>query len=144
MRTEPASYTAKRASPNALRTGAEVFEYAIALQGSGYPGAVLEALGAGAAKGPYDQLRAAYAYATAGGAVLLVKELQRTIADWDAAEKRWLISLDWGHTEPEALLYLVAAPTLSEVVKEPRFPAESAGPAPCPRHKSRPWAYPKM
>jgi hypothetical protein len=91
-----------------------VFSYTVALQGTGREGAVMAAIAAGAATADYDRLRAAYAYASAGGAVFFVHTLRDAVEGWDAARKSWLISLDWGHTEPEALEYLASLP-LSEV-----------------------------
>jgi hypothetical protein len=87
-----------------------VFAYSIALQGTGYEDAVVKALAAGASTAAYDRLRAAYAYATAGGALLLAQRLEAVATAWATSEKRWLVSLDWGHTEPEALEFLAAIP----------------------------------
>lgn len=87
-----------------------MFAYKVALQGAGFEDAVIDALEIGAGTAPYNRVRGAYAYATAGGAVLLVDRLQRAIGGWEVAEKRWLVSLDWGHTEPEALDFLASLP----------------------------------
>ncbi len=91
-----------------------MFSYNVALQGAGREGAVIGAIANAAGTADYDRLRAAYAYASAGGAVLFVKALRESLPAWEAARKSWLISLDWGHTQPEALEYLASLP-FSEV-----------------------------
>jgi hypothetical protein len=85
-----------------------MFTYSIAVQGQGNENAVLNALRTGASAAEFDRLRAAYAYATAGGAVELSRALRAAMRDWEHVEKRWLVSMDWGHTEPSALEYLAS------------------------------------
>jgi HKD family nuclease len=52
----------------------------------------------------YKQFRAGVAYATLNGSRLLVKRLWHS--PWRTTPKRWLISIDYGRTEPSALTYL--------------------------------------
>ncbi len=87
-----------------------MFSYTVGLQGVGREGAVMSTIATAAAAADYDRLRAAYAYASAGGAVYFVKELRGAVPGWDSTLKSWLISFDWGHTEPEALDYLASLP----------------------------------
>ncbi len=87
-----------------------MFEYFLAVQGPRAEGAVLDALRRTAAGVNFDRFRAAFAYATPGGAQLLDWTLTREDPDWEDAQKRWLISFDWGHTDPRALEYLAALP----------------------------------
>ena len=58
-----------------------------------------------AAIGGYSQFRAGVAYATLNGCSILVNDLKH-ISVWQKSYKRWLISIDYGRTEPEALKYL--------------------------------------
>ena len=53
----------------------------------------------------YSQFRAGVAYATSNGSRLLVKTLW-DISSFRKSQKRWLISIDFGRTEPDALTYL--------------------------------------
>lgn len=87
-----------------------MFGYQVALQGAGNENAVINAISTAAASAPYDRLRGAYAYATAAGALLLTSRLSSAMVEWTRADKRWLISLDWGHSEPEALELLASLP----------------------------------
>lgn len=85
-----------------------LFTYNVSVQGDGREGAVIAAIRTAAATADYDRVRAAYAYASAGGALLLAGALSSSIPGWDRAQKLWLVSLDWGHTEPEGLEYLAS------------------------------------
>lgn len=85
-----------------------MFTYAVALQGRGNHDAVINALRAGASIAHFERLRAAYAYATAGGVYVFAQALRDVIPDWSEVDKRWMVSLDFGHTEPAALEYLAA------------------------------------
>lgn len=51
---------------------------------------------------------AAVAYATRAGCERLHGKLTETTSTWAAAQKRWLVSMDFGRTEPEALRFLAA------------------------------------
>ena len=57
----------------------------------------------------YSQFRAGVAYATFNGSGILEEELHR-ISCWRKSSKRWLISIDYGRTEPEALKFLAKIP----------------------------------
>jgi hypothetical protein len=74
---------------------------------TGRIGAVLDAISAAAAC-PYDSADVAVAYATALGVRLLGQRLAGTV--WEVAIKRFLISIDYGITEPGALTELAAVP----------------------------------
>lgn len=54
----------------------------------------------------FSRLTGLYAFASHKGARLMVGTLQLA-PSWTAASKRWVISIDGGITEPEALRYLV-------------------------------------
>src|SRR5437016_4622175 len=57
----------------------------------------------------YTQFRGGVAYATFSGCGILVQELRR-ISCWKKSYKRWLISIDYGRTEPDAMKYLAEIP----------------------------------
>ena len=57
----------------------------------------------------YTQFRAGVAYATLGGCNILFKKLRR-VPCWTKSSKRWLISIDFGRTEPDALKCLAEIP----------------------------------
>jgi hypothetical protein len=50
----------------------------------------------------YSQFRAGVAYATSNGSKLLVDDLW-DIASFRKSQKRWLISIDFGRTEPSRM-----------------------------------------
>src|SRR6266511_2563099 len=83
-----------------------MFEYFLAVQSPRTEGAILDAFRRAAAAIRFDRVRAAFAYASVGGAQLLHWTLSEEDVDWEGARKRWLISLDWGHTDPAALEFL--------------------------------------
>ncbi len=57
----------------------------------------------------YGQLRAAVAYATLNGCKILSRQVAAS-SRWTRSRKRWLISIDFGRTEPAALDFLAALP----------------------------------
>ena len=57
----------------------------------------------------YNQFRAGVGDATFNGCNILVAKLRR-ISCWRKASKRWLISIDYGRTEPDALKLLADIP----------------------------------
>lgn len=61
------------------------------------------------AAGAYAALDAAVAYASGRGARLLVDRLQST-SGWASSAKRFLISIDFGITDPSALTFLASLP----------------------------------
>jgi hypothetical protein len=74
---------------------------------TGRVGAVLDAIMA-AADRSYDRADIAVAYATRRGVEVLTNRLSSP--RWEAARKRFLISIDFGITEPAALVALAALP----------------------------------
>jgi len=56
---------------------------------------------------PFDRLTGLYAFASAKGARLLVDVLRRNAPTWSTIAKRWVISIDGGITEPNALRFLL-------------------------------------
>lgn len=54
----------------------------------------------------FNRLRAAVAYASLAGCNDLDALLHKTTNAWKAAEKKWLLSIDYGHTDPKAIRYL--------------------------------------
>jgi len=90
------------------------FRYELAQQGRGNEGVVLGLVATAAANPAFDRIRASYAYASSGGAVELTRALSSAMRQWDSSTKQWLISFDWGHTDPAALRLLAALPN-SEV-----------------------------
>jgi hypothetical protein len=69
---------------------------------------IANAIAAAAATVPYNLADVAVAYATRRGVELLNRRLDGT--GWTGATKRFLISVDFGVTEPEALAALEALP----------------------------------
>lgn len=77
------------------------------------PGAILGAIAAAGAAVSEGHLKAGYAYATVGGVQLVSWALEDTSPGWIKMKKQWLVSLDWGTTEPEAVELLMALPNSS-------------------------------
>jgi hypothetical protein len=80
------------------------------------------------ATGAYDEFQAAIAYASVSGCKTLFDALENTNGGWKASRKQWLISIDFGRTEPEALERLadvagseVRVPNGVVVSRVPRF-----------------------
>jgi hypothetical protein len=63
---------------------------------------------AGAAR--FRRLRVAVAYATRAGCGDLCRRLETRMLGWRRLEKYWLVSIDFGRTEVEALQYLLGLP----------------------------------
>jgi len=89
-------------------------------------GAVLSTVRTLRSRRSYSALLCAMAYATRSGANDLVKAMQGS--SWENSDKRWLIGIDFGRTEPAALEYLsrlprstVRVPNGSVVVTRPGF-----------------------
>jgi hypothetical protein len=66
------------------------------------------------ASAPYSRIRAAIAYASYSGCRSICTRLAGTVGNWEAMQKRWLVSIDFGRTEIRALEYLRDLPN-SEV-----------------------------
>lgn len=65
---------------------------------------------AAAKSGSYESLDVAVAYATLGGCTALTETLAGCVDNWAAYRKRWVVSFDWGITEPDAVLHLASLP----------------------------------
>ena len=64
----------------------------------------------------YDKITVLVAYATKIGCEILVSELIGACPNWADMTKIWIISLDFGHTQPEALEYLTQLPKSSVAI----------------------------
>jgi hypothetical protein len=105
-----------------------MFERRIYLQGPGKPqhGQMVEGISE-AVIVSLTEYFAAVAYATSAGCRLLFERLRHKTA-WLHSHKRWLIGIDFGRTEPDALKYLatlpnseVRVPNANVVLEKPRF-----------------------
>jgi HKD family nuclease len=56
---------------------------------------------------PFDRLTGLYAFASVKGARLLVDAFRKAAPNWNTVVKRWVISIDGGITEPNALRFLL-------------------------------------
>ena len=70
---------------------------------------------------------AAVAYATRAGCERLHARLTEETSTWAAARKRWLVSMDFGRTEPEALRFLAGLRRSEVRVPDGRHVASTAG-----------------
>lgn len=61
----------------------------------------------------FDRIRGIFAFATESGTQELIENLTQGSSGWEKAEKRWLISADFGFTEPRALRALSGLPNSS-------------------------------
>lgn len=80
-----------------------MFRYELILQGESNTDAILDAAGKLAQAAAFTRLRASYAYANQAGAQQLTERLAAALPDWDQVTKQWLISIDFGFTDPRAL-----------------------------------------
>jgi hypothetical protein len=87
-----------------------VFTDDLAIQGPEHPGAVLDAIKQAAEVVPAGYLKAGFAYASVAGVQLLSWSLADVMEDWAKTKKRWLVSFDWGTTDPEAVDFLASLP----------------------------------
>src|SRR2546428_1513619 len=78
----------------------------LAVQGPGNGASVLRLIRRTASAAQFDYVTGLFAYVTEQGAKLLIDALQETMSGWKRAQKRWLVSLDYGRSEPEALKVL--------------------------------------
>lgn len=67
---------------------------------------IIDALAEIAESARYRSLRASVAYATPGGTKSLVDRLRSRMMLWRNTDKQWLISIDFGRTNPESLSIL--------------------------------------
>lgn len=63
-----------------------------------------------AIKTKFKKIVVLVAYTTHLGCQTLVTALSQTCTGWNSIEKEWVVSLDFGHTEPKALEYLSNLP----------------------------------
>lgn len=79
--------------------------YAVQRPGDGP--VILNAYRALAADLRFDRVTGLFAFASTKGAKLLSRALQQGTPEWNKISKRWVISIDGGITQPEALRYLL-------------------------------------
>ncbi len=58
----------------------------------------------------FDRMRAAIAYASSSGCTDINALLGKANRQWKRAEKKWLLSIDFGHTDPRAIRFLKGLP----------------------------------
>jgi HKD family nuclease len=87
---------------------------ALFVQTSERPGEIHRGLLATAQSGNFNRLRVAVAYATTAGCRLVAESFNSRLSRWRRMRKDWLISIDFGITEPHALEFLANLPN-SEV-----------------------------
>src|SRR4051794_5867235 len=90
------------------------FSHELLVQGPDNPDAIVGGLERIAATVQFTRVRGAYAFANGAGALQLTDTLGAATDNWSVADKRWLISFDFGFTEPTALELLDGLPA-SEV-----------------------------
>lgn len=84
--------------------------YRLEVQTSARNGRIAKLISDAARVFPFDSLTAAVAYATENGCKRLVDILNESNPNWENVEKKWLVSIDYGTTESEALRYLNSLP----------------------------------
>jgi len=99
--------------------------YRMAIQGPGNQGAILRLMSDMVSRAEPTVFFGAFAYATKRGVELLCETLEEVSPNWDSASKIWIVSIDFGHTEPEAITELqglpnsqVRIPYASEVLRQ--------------------------
>lgn len=73
-------------------------------------GRVREVITSVASSVRFNRMRAAVAYASLIGCEDLDTVLRKANSAWKKAEKKWLLSIDYGHTDPRAIRYLRGLP----------------------------------
>ena len=81
-----------------------VYDFSLGLQPAG--GTVITVLGEAAAEVKWESLVVSVAYATQAGVAQLVGELNARWNSFESANKLFVVGLDFGLTEPEAIRYL--------------------------------------
>lgn len=83
-------------------------EVQLALQDGqgGLTSRIIDAISALSSARQFERLRVAVAYATVGGCKELFSELRSKCPNWYEIEKEWLVSIDFGTTDPAALEFL--------------------------------------
>ena len=99
--------------------------YRMAIQGPENQGAILRLMSDMVSRAEPTAFFGAFAYATKRGVELFCETLEAVSPDWDSASKIWIVSIDFGHTEPEAITELqglpnsqVRIPYASEVLRQ--------------------------
>ena len=87
------------------------------IQSSANTGAIRHGLSQTAKSGNFNSLTVAVAYASESGCQLLINDFNENIPNWSDIKKEWLISLDFGITEPKGLELLQSLP--NSIVKIP-------------------------
>lgn len=96
-----------------------MFHHEVIIQTPDRHGAVLAGIERlAAAEKSFDSLRAAFAYATATGVLELLDALALSAHNWNGMQRHWLVSIDFGISEPGALRMLAGQPN-----SELRIPA---------------------
>lgn len=73
-------------------------------------GRVRELIASIASSVRFNRMRAAVAYASSAGCDDLNSMLGKANPAWKTAEKKWLLSIDYGHTDPRAIRFLRRLP----------------------------------
>jgi hypothetical protein len=128
-----------------------VFTDDLVIQGPEHPGAVLDRITRAAEAVPAGHLKAGFAYASVAGVQLLSWSLDEVTDDWAKRKKRWLVSFDWGTTDPNAVDFLaslpnsqVRVPHAEEVVARKLMPAVCFHPKTLALHGVRASGKPPM
>lgn len=87
-----------------------MYQQKLYVQGDFKQGEIKQAILELAGNEPFESLFAAVAYSTMAGSIALVEGLRSVMQDWPKVRKEWLISIDYGLTEPRALEYLQKLP----------------------------------
>lgn len=81
-----------------------MFRHELVVQSPDAPDGIASGIERLVRDGEFDRVRAIFAFATESGTQELIESLAGGWpGDWEAAQKRWLISADFGFTEPRAL-----------------------------------------
>lgn len=81
-------------------------EHSLYLQGGSTTGEIHRGLLHAAVNVPHDNFQAAVAYASLAGCQRLVTSFSERLRNWHKVTKRWLVSIDFGLTDPDALEFL--------------------------------------
>ncbi len=85
-------------------------QFVIQDAGAGYVSTVLKAIGEVASLTTFSAVRVGAAFASRKGCECLNGHLVDLAEAWAGASKRWLVSIDFGQTSPDALTYLQNLP----------------------------------
>lgn len=82
--------------------------YDLAIQGPQNRASVLRSIQKIAPQAQFGRVTGLFAYATKYGVDLLIDALSQSLKNWDSITKRWVISIDFARTEPDALSLLIS------------------------------------